>query len=392
MQVKPMDIRGLILINPADADGAGELPFGDMPPALLDVAGNTPLQRTADRLHHFGASQVTAIIAARGIQEEPGNGASAPRWTTTSRERFWRVAENTFNEMAQEGAELVLVIRLGAYAEVDLESLVQFHLERGCRVSQLRDEAGNVDVFCISASRRNDAASLFRSQLARCRSECPVLEHQGYVNPLATAADLRQFAVDILTLKTQTRPAGEEERPGVWIAPGAQIEKGARLLAPAFIGSFAKIRSGSVITRCTSVEHHTEVDCGTVVENSSVLPYSYVGAGLDLAHSVVGMGRLANLRRNAVVEIADGKLIGHIAATSGRKLLGAVAEFFAFLPRKVRQGHFGGTTTPQPDLSTVLQQTSPALGDAAGYQAPACDAKAADEFPSLAIARRYGHQ
>ncbi len=387
-----MDIRGLILVNPADTDGAGGLPFGVTPPALLDVAGKTPLQRTAERLHRFGTSQVAAIVEASAVQEERENGVSTPRWTSASRERFWRAAENTFNEMAQEGAELVLVIGLGAYVEVDFESLVQFHLERGCRVSQLRDGEGNAEVFCISASRRNDAASLFRSQLTRCRSECPVLEHDGYVNPLATAADLRQFAVDILTLKTQTRPAGEEERPGVWIAPGAQIEKGARLLAPAFIGSFAKIRYGSVITRCSSVEHHAEVDCGTVVENSSVLPYSYVGAGLDLAHSVVCMGRLANLRRNAVVEIADGKLIAHLASSSGRKMLGAVAGFFAFLPKKIWKGLFGGTPAPQPDLSAVLQRTSPALGNAAGYHAPACDTKAADQFPSLVVARRYGNQ
>lgn len=388
-----MDIRGLVLINSTRRDGAEEFVFPELPPALLDVAGQTPLQRAAERLHHFGVSQVAAIIEGRAVPEGLENEMGAVQCTVASRQRFWRVAENTFNEMAQEGAELVLVVRLGTYAEIDFERLVQFHLEHASRVSQLHDGTVTLDVFCISASRRNDAASLFRSQLRRCRSECPWLEHNGYVNPLATAADLRQFAIDILTLKTVTRPAGKEERPGVWIAPGAQIEKGARLLAPAFIGRQAKVRFGAVITRCSSVEHHAEVDCGTVVENSSILPCSYVGAGLDLAHSVVGMGRVANLRRNAVVKIADGKLVGHIAVTSGRKLLGAVARMVTFLPKKVWHGLSGGNEVPRPELSAASRPTPPKLGDAAGFQSPGCDTKAADEFAgNLAIARRYGNQ
>ena len=387
-----MDIRGLVLINSVNTEGTETFPFSAAP-ALLDVAGKTPFQRAVERLREFGISQISAIIEGRAVPEIPENWSDAPRCTAATRQRFWRVAENAFNEMAQEGAELVLVVRLGAYAEIDFERLVQFHLERACRVSQLRNGKSNMEVFCISASRRNDAASLFRSQLTHCRSECPWLEHSGYVNPLATAADLRQFAIDILTLKTGTRPAGREERPGVWIAPGAQIEKGARLLAPAFIGSGAKVRFGAVITRSSSIEHHAEVDCGTVVENSTILPYSYVGAGLDLAHSTVGMGRVANLRRNAVVRIADRKLIGHVAITSGRNLLSTAAKVVAFLPQKAWQGIFGKNGAPRPEKAPALRPTAPALGDAAGIQAPGRDSETADEFAgNLAVARRYGNQ
>jgi hypothetical protein len=163
------------------------------------------------------------------------------------------------------------------------------------------------------------------------------------------------------------------------------------VLAPAFIGSFARVRSGAVITRCSSVEHHSQVDCGTVVENTSVLPFSYIGAGLDLAHSVVAESQIVNLRRRAVVEISDPKLIGHLAVSSGQKLLSAAADLVTYLPRQAWRGMVG--RKPQaPDLSEALHQTSPALGKAAGYEAPACDTEAADEFPSLAVARRYGHQ
>lgn len=383
-----MDIRGLVLINSAGVAGVEEA-GSSISLALTDVAGKSPLQRIAERLRKFGISPVTAVVEeTRDLQSCPEvNSVFSPR------DRFWRIAESTFNDLAQAGAELVVLIRLGSYAEIDLERFVQFHIDRHCRVSQALHDTQPLEIFCISASRRNDAASLFRSQLSKCRIDCPLFEHFGYVNPLASAYDQRQFAIDILMARTETAPAGEEIKPGVWVARKGQLEKGSRVLAPAFIGSYATIRSGAVITRCTTVEHHAQVDCGTVVENSSVLPYAYLGAGLDLAHSIAGMKMITNLRRGARVEIHDTKLLGTVVATSGQKLLSSAAELVTYLPKQFLRGLIGGAKTPQPDLSTALHQTSPALGKAAGYQAPACNTDAANEFPSnFVVARTNGHQ
>jgi NDP-sugar pyrophosphorylase family protein len=386
-----MDIRGLILV-PKETEAAEEqLPLSTFPLALLETVGKTPLQRMTERLQQYGIEPLTVVAES----ESAGHSRLANAKTLESsmkREGFWRTAENAFNEMIQNGAELVVLIKMGAYAEVDFEKLLQFHLDQQARVTQVYHAAESLEFFCISASRRNDAASLFRSRLLKCRSECPGFAHDGYTNHLNDARDLRQFAVDILTLQTETRPAGEEVRPGVWIQPGAIVEKGARVLAPAFVGASARIFSGAVITRCSSIECHGQVDCGTVVENSTVLPYSYVGAGLDLAHSIAGMKRIVNLRRNACIEIADAKLIGLVSSTAGGTLLTAALELATYLPRQIWRGWFGKPQPRQPDLQTALRETPPALGGAAGYQAPACNTEAAGEFPSnLGIVRRYGH-
>jgi len=382
-----MDIRGLLLVHSDDLreEGAG-FASGSLP--TVEVAGKTPLERMAERLQQFGISPVTAIV-----ESNSSNGSPDPSLPSASAgERFWRAAETAFNDMAQSGAELVVLVRLGAYAELDFEKLVQFHLDNGSRVSQAGHEGKKLDIFCISASRRNDAASLFRSQLARCRSECPVIELDGYVNPLSGPRDLRQFAIDILTRSVQTCPAGEEVRPGVWLERKAFVEKGARILAPAFIGAHARIRAGAVVTRCSSIEHHAEVDCGSVVENSTVLPYCCLGAGLDLAHSVAGMGQIANLRRDVTVDVPDPKLLDLVAATTGKNFLNSAAELLAYLPPAAMQGFFSGGKRQQPDLNAALRKTSPALGGAAGYEAPACDTEAAHKFPNMIVARRYGHQ
>ena len=383
-----MDIRGLILISTTPAADDGLL-FAPAPLALLDIAGMSPLERVAERLQGHGVSPVTAIVEGKPPHQPRALLPRGMECRTATPDRFWRAAESAFRDQTQSGAELVLVIRLGAYAEIDFEKLVQFHLEGQHRVSQVVRGTQALEVFCVSASRRNDAASLFRSRLSRCRSECESFSHSGYINPLAGPRDLRQFGIDVLTLKTETLPAGTEIRPGIWVAPGASIEKGARILAPAFIGSSARIRAGAVVTRCTAIERRAQVDCGTVVENSTVLPYSYVGAGLDLAHSVVGMGRIANLRRNATVEVADQKLLGQVSGGAGEKLLSAAAE----LPRKIWRGLFGKAPARPPALEEALRRPAPALRGAAGYAAPACDTKAAGEFASnLAVARRYGNQ
>lgn len=390
--MRVMDIRGLILIDSANLAFESDSP--SLPwflPGLVDVAGKSPLQRTAERLNKFGVSQIAAVIEA-----PPHDGAPKPvvsgSHIVAPPDRFWRAAEIAFNDLVQAGAELVVLVRLGAYAEVDYESMIQCHLDRHSRVSQAAQNGSTLDIFCISASRRNDAASLFRSKLTRCRSDCPLFEHSGYVNALANALDLRQFAIDILTLKTETAPAGEQIRPGVWTERRAQIEKGARILAPAFVGSFARVRSGAVITRCSSIEHHAHVDCGTVVENSTVLPYCSLGAALEVAHSVAGYSHLWNLRRNCAVRISDAKLLRNVAR-SGNRVVVSAANLITYLPRQFWKGIFGQPVTPRPDLNTALRQTSPTLGSASGYRAPACDTEAANEFPSnLVVARTHGNQ
>ena len=386
-----MDIRGLLLAN-SEHDVAGNQAL-DAPLATLDVAGKSTLQRMVERLQQYGISAVSAVVEATAPTGVRNFGLPADvSCVSAAPDRFWKMAESAFNDMAQSGAELVVLIRLGAYAEVDFEKLVQFHLDRKERVTRMASDSQMLEIFCISASRRNDAASLFRTQLAHCRSECPLLQHEGYLNPLATARDLRQFAIDILTRQTQTCPAGKEIKPGVWTAPGAMIEKGARILAPAFVGSLARIRSGAVITRCSSVERHAEVDCGTVIENSTVLPFSYVGAGLDLAHSIAGMGRIVNLHRDVTVTIFDPKLIASMSAASGKRFMTSAAEALTYLPKLAFQGMFAANKTEKVDLQSTLRKTAPALGTAAGFETSACDTEASHKFPNMVVARRYGHQ
>src|SRR5689334_24657206 len=101
-----MDIRGLLLANPEHVGAAATAPL-----ATLDVAGKSTLQRMAERLQQYGISQLSAVVEAVpsvGVRNF-GLPSDVPCIYATT-DRFWRTAENAFNEMAQNGAELVVLV------------------------------------------------------------------------------------------------------------------------------------------------------------------------------------------------------------------------------------------------------------------------------------------
>jgi hypothetical protein len=158
------------------------------------------------------------------------------------------------------------------------------------------------------------------------------------------------------------------------------------LLAPAFIGRRAKVRASAVITRCSTVEHHSEVDFGTVLENSSVLPYTYVGAGLDANHAVLGRKRLAHLRRSVEIEISDPKLLGMRSSSAPVRTLASAVSLTSFLPLQLWRGLFSSKAKgePTPELPASLNAPEPELKpEIAGEQEFTAD---------LMVARRYGDQ
>ena len=86
---------------------------------------------------------------------------------------------------------------------------------------------------------------------------------------------------------------------------GAEVHRSARIVSPAFIGRGSRIEEQCLITRCSNVENNCQIDYGTVIEDSSILPNSYVGIGLDISRSIIQGNSLLNLERDVTLEIAD---------------------------------------------------------------------------------------
>jgi NDP-sugar pyrophosphorylase family protein len=392
-QVGTVDVKAIILIG-ARPDGtppeaAKAVSIGGVPAGLLDVLGEPLVQRMADRLMRQGVDQIAVISDTVSAAQRYVRQAQRPdlRWQSASGNELWRAAAHTFSEFAHAGADIVLVVRLGAYAEIDIDGLVQFHIDQSSRVTAACDELGPVGTFAISASRRNDAAFLFRHNLERSRMPMCDYVIAGYCNRLETAADLRRLTLDSLLQRTSIRPIGREIRPGVWVAPGARIHRAARVLAPAFIGARSRVRAAAVITRGSSVEHHTDIDCGTVVDNSTVLPFTYVGAGLDLAQAVVGMRRVLNLPRGVEVEITDPRFVGERPHRAPVRALASAASLASYLPTQFVRGLFSSKREQPMELPGAVSAVPTML-----HPPPIKENDQREFSPKLFVARRYGNE
>jgi hypothetical protein len=119
------------------------------------------------------------------------------------------------------------------------------------------------------------------------------------------------------------------------------------LVAPVYIGKHARVRTGAVITRGSALEHHSLVDCGTVVEDTSLLPFAAVGAGLDLAHAVVGGRQVVDLKRDVAVEIHDRTLVDELAHNAGVRVLAKAVGLAAYVPLQFLRGITGRDPLPK---------------------------------------------
>ncbi len=386
-----MDVRAILLVGaPAEGENGFHVcseTIGGVPIASLDVLGAPVFLRVAEHLGRAGLNSVTVVA---DLPAEASNLFDRPadvKQIAASGPQQWRTAENVFSELVQSGADAVLVFRVGPYIELNIDDVIQFHCDQRNRVTAIVDRAGlPLDAYVLSASRRNDAAFMFRHHLKALRLPAAPYIFKGYCNRLCDAGDLRRLAVDTFLGRTQIVPAGRQVKPGVWVGEGARIQRGARLLAPAFIGRRVKVRSAVVVTRCSCVEHHSEVDCGTVIDNSTVLPYTYVGAGLDANHTVLGLRRLSHLRRKVEVEVSDPKLVGMVSTSAPMRALASAVSLTSFLPLQVLRGLFSSTSQPEPTPSLPESLNAPEA-----VLNPDLESSTMGEFSAdLAVARRYG--
>jgi NDP-sugar pyrophosphorylase family protein len=382
-----VDVKVILLtgnLGESKCEGFAEVPF-----TLLDALGRPALYHAVERLRQAGLenSDISVLSNLR-----PAAAAYSQRvverlglsWTNFSGASLIRAAEGKFAEYAHAGAEVILVIQAGAYAEIDYEGLIQFHLESQNRVTCVSDDNGLVGTFAISASRRNDASFLFRHNLQACRTTSLPYSTRGYVNRLQNAADFRQLVIDAFAERNSIRPVGRQLRPGLWIGAGARIEREARIVAPAYVGVGAKVCRSAVVTRCSNIERNALVDCGTVVENATVLPSSYVGAGLDVSHAVVGFRRIAHLNRKIEIEVHDRRLL----APSPKALMWQFAGMASATLEFLKRGRLPQRTpiyAPELPPEIALEPEPVEISAENELQQIVAD-------PNVAVLRRYGNQ
>lgn len=265
--------------------------------ASISILGCSTVVRTIEYLKRNGMNEVS-VFGGRSSSRSGANQMSA----SNCEEEAWHSASRQLKRFREEGFDAVLITRTGAYVESDFTSLVEQHRRHGEAITRAFDRNGPLDMWVVDPRNIDDREGLSAILRASIGAECEV---EGYVNRLQKLQDLRQLAADFLSSRCKMRPQGTEIRPGVWIHEGAQFARGARIVAPAYIGKGAKIADECLITRCSNVESNSHVDFGTAVEDSSILSNTYVGIGLDIAHSVVDGDEILNLHHDVRLRISD---------------------------------------------------------------------------------------
>jgi hypothetical protein len=273
---------------------------------FVDVLGRSVLLRMLDRLKGADIEPIK-ILAAIPQGLEPGN---VSRLKDDAPFRVRPMIE----QFAQQGAQLVVCLRLGPYVEIDFAGLMQFHASKKASYTTVYHGNVKLPLFVADLIRPAKTISALLDWLDAGQIASARFPFSGYVNELQTLSDLRRLAKGGLARESQLAPVGNELRPGIWLGPGAQVSNDARMVAPAYVGANSVIRKGALITRCSNIERDCEVDVGTAVEDSTLLPHTLAGPGLELVSAVVEGSSLHDLRRFTHISVEDGKILGSVSA------------------------------------------------------------------------------
>lgn len=128
----------------------------------------------------------------------------------------------------------------------------------------------------------------------------------GYWCDVGSPEQYRQAHLDLLEGKVQHQPPGQQVREGIWVGPGAQVDAGAVVKAPAVIGRNCRIRKGARISPFTIVGDNCIVEDDSDLERVILWDNCYVGKNVR----AYGSTFCKNVTANGSVTAPEGTVIG----------------------------------------------------------------------------------
>lgn len=283
-----------------------------------EILGQSVLDRTVARLRRADIRSISvvggpSILSSRELRD-------VDLIVTEKSFERWPAAQRTVREQSAQGIDTILLIGLGAYMELNVADVLQFHRDQGTPLTQLEDSQGALDCWIVDSNWFSTTATgctlPFRyGEFPGLPVPCPM---NGYINRLAQARDLRRLVLDAFLSRCDIKPRGREIRPGIWMDDGARVHKFTRLVAPVYLGRSARVGHSAVITRFSNLERGCQVGEGTVVDSATVLPHTVLGSGLDVSHAVVDGSKFLDLDRNVALQIDDPNLVRDVTPRHAR--------------------------------------------------------------------------
>ena len=323
---------GVILLvgTPAPAysvvksDAGGPVELAGVPMPCLDVLGQSVLHRTARQFALAGIKDFVLLgdpACMAGIENESGWRVETHQLDAGSDQSS--ALQRAIRAQSRRDLDFIFLVWVGHYVEFNPDEVLEYADEHQTELLRLHDRIGPLGIWllnCHHASTSDLKDKGFRPETEPAGNAQPY-RVEGYVNRMSGIRDLRRFVKDMFASSCEARPCGKEIKPGLWVDQGANLHRQARILPPAYVGKNTKIAATTLVTRGSSVERDCTVNYGTVIEDSSILAGTYIGAGLDVAHSVVYGKTLIHLQRDLELEIYDEMLIAENLPSRLRKTL-----------------------------------------------------------------------
>jgi carbonic anhydrase/acetyltransferase-like protein (isoleucine patch superfamily) len=257
-------------------------------------------------------------------------------------------------DFARQGVERLLVIQLKAYAEMDLADLLRFHCESRNPVTEAEDARGNLGVCLRDHLTLHAKSEKYVFASAPSDSGQTAYQFRGYAKRILSARERQELVGDGLTGACAMRPLGTEIRDQVWVGEGAKLADSVRVIGPTYIGARTIVQAGATIGPFASVEHDCVVGCGTTVERSTVLPYSYLAPGLLIRHQLVDGGYLEDLSWGAVADLQPAGLGSRIQRRESRRQAFRETDVISRAGRASTRDFAPFSTASQPWLRVQL--------------------------------------
>jgi carbonic anhydrase/acetyltransferase-like protein (isoleucine patch superfamily) len=273
----------------------------------MPILGNDVLRSWMERVRRLGVSSL---------------------WLTSS-PRDESVASSALAEFARQGVERLLVIKLKSYAEMDLADLLRFHCESRSPVTEAQDARGQLGVCLLDHRALHASGEKYEFSCGPTDGGSTPYQFRGYAKRILSARERQELVGDALTGACAMRPLGTQIREQVWVGEGVNLAGSARVIGPTYIGARTIVRAGATIGPFASVEHDCVVDCGTTVERSTVLPYTYLAPGLLIRQELVDGGYLEDLGWGAVANLHPAGLGNRIQRREARRQAFSVPDVFS---------------------------------------------------------------
>ncbi len=290
----------------ADRSGKELAPlFQSLCPALLPVAGKTPLQYTLDDLAGAGIQRILIVVSAASteVQQRIGAGRAWGMTIDYVLSRGEEMPDQLIRRCMGQLDEQFLALRGDILRSAVCREFLAGTADSGRAHALIGDSSAGM---CLSDREQPDLASLAWPPPAADTLSPRVMLDGHACNLLTSLADYHRGCLDL----AQGRFPGlilnsMEVDHGVRRGRLSHLHDASVVRPPLLLGDHSSLHQSCKVYGPVVVDAHCFIDRETQLINTVVLPDTYIGAGLDLADAIVGEGRLIKPAENIALIIDD---------------------------------------------------------------------------------------